>query len=223
MVFYSKDEMKARLDVYLEIPLDNLQFKKNYSTKDYDASISYLIKITNSANEIVSNELIKDYVTTTKAQQKNLEDSAKFIVKEFYLNPGIYSLEVTLTDLNTKKEKTKKDRVSITDFAQKDISFSDIMLVSNLKEENGKKIITPLIDKNIDNLKEVYLFFEVYNSENQNVVNDFSFKITDGKERVVEKGDYNYTFTPGINKFFEKIATDNLVFGSYKLEIKDKT
>jgi len=40
LVFYSKDEGKARLDVYLEIPLENLQFKKNYATKNYDARIT---------------------------------------------------------------------------------------------------------------------------------------------------------------------------------------
>ncbi|MEO8666671.1 MAG: GWxTD domain-containing protein [Ignavibacteria bacterium] len=223
IVFYSKDQMKARLDVYLEIPMDNLQFKKNYSTKDYDASITYNIKITNSASEIVSNEVISDYISTSKADQKKLDESAKYIVKEFYLNPGTYSMEVTLNDINTKKEKTKKAQVVIVDYAQKDISFSDIMLVSNLKVENGKKVITPLVDKNIDNLKEIYLFFEVYNANSNDVTNNFSYKITDAKNKVFEKGDYSYTLAPGTNKFFEKIPTSNLVFGNYKLVINDNT
>ena len=221
IVFYSKDQMKARLDVYIEIPMDNLQFKKNYTTKNYDASINYVIKITNSAGEIVSNESISDYVTTSKADQKKLDESAKFIVKEFFLNPGAYSMEVTLNDINTKKEKTKKDQLVIADYAQKDISFSDIMLVSNLKVENGKKVITPLVDKNIDNLKEIYLFFEVYNARNNDVTNNFSYTITDTKNQILEKGDYNYTLMPGTNKFFEKIPTSNLVFGNYKLVIND--
>ncbi len=223
MVFYSKDQHKPRLDVYLEIPLENLQFKKNYNTKMYDASVNYIIKIVNSANEVVSNESITDYVTTTKKEQKTLDESAKFIVKEFYLNPGAYNLEVTLSDINTKKEKTSKDKIEIIDYSQKEISFSDIMLVSNMKQEGGKKIITPLIDKNIDNLKEVFLFFEVYNSKDQNVVNDFSYRVTDKKDKVFEKGNYTYTLQPGINKFFEKIPTTNLVFGEYKLEIKDNS
>ncbi|MDQ3193964.1 MAG: hypothetical protein M3P82_03080, partial [Bacteroidota bacterium] len=221
IVFYSKDQMKARLDVYIEIPMDNLQFKKNYTTKNYDASINYVIKITNSAGEIVSNESISDYVTTSKADQKKLDESAKFIVKEFFLNPGTYSMEVTLNDINTKKEKTKKDQLVIADYAQKDISFSDIMLVSNLKVENGKKVITPLVDKNIDNLKEIYLFFEVYNAQNNDVTNNFSYIITDTKNQILEKGDYNYTLMPGTNKFFEKIPTSNLVFGNYKIVIND--
>ena len=223
MVFYSRDQMKARLDVYLEIPLENLQFKKNSSTKQYDASISYTIKITNSSGEIVSNESIKDFISTSKSDQKKLDESAKFIVKEFYLNPGIYALDVSLSDINTKKEKTSKDRVTIIDFAVKNISFSDIMLVSNLKVENGKKIITPLIDKNIDNLKEIYLFFEIYNSQNKEVKNYFSYKISDLKGKAFEKGEYEYNLAPGINKFFEKIPTKDLVFGSYKIEIKDKS
>jgi len=221
LVFYSKEQEKARLDIYLEIPLENLQFKKNYSTKNYDASISYNIKITNSFNEIVSNETISDYVTTTKAEQKNLESSSKYIVKEFYLNPGNYNVDISISDINTKKEKVKKSSVEITDFVKKDISASNIMLVSNIKEENGKKVITPLIEGNIGNLKTIYLFFEVYNSGASEVVNDFTYTITDSKNQVMEKDNLVYTLNPGINKYFEKISTSNLIFGDYKVEIKN--
>lgn len=223
IVFYSKDQLKPRLDIYLEIPLENLQFKKNYSTKNYDANVDYNIKITNSSNETIANETITDIISTTKAEQKKLDESAKFIVKEFYLNPGTYTLEITLSDINIKKEKTRKAQIQINDFSQKDISFSDIMLVSNLKYEDGKKIITPLVDKNIDNLKVLYLFFEVYNSQEKDVINNYSYSITNSKDKVFEKGDYTYTLLPGTNKFFEKIPTTNLVFGNYKLEIKDNS
>ncbi|MBS1551161.1 MAG: hypothetical protein JST15_03710, partial [Bacteroidetes bacterium] len=75
LVFYSSEKEKARLDAYFEIPLENLQFKKNYSTKLYDASVNYVIKITNSSDETVVNESINDYVTTSKSTQKNLEES----------------------------------------------------------------------------------------------------------------------------------------------------
>ncbi|HMS65072.1 MAG TPA: GWxTD domain-containing protein [Ignavibacteria bacterium] len=220
MVFYSNDEKKPRLDAYIEIPLENLQFKKNNDTKMYDASVNYDIKITNSANEVVVNESTKDYVSTSKSDQKKLEESAKFIVKEYYLNPGKYNLEITLTDINTKSEKTVKSKIEVVDFSQKDVSFSDIMLVSNIKIDNGKKVITPLIDKNIDNLKVLYLFFEIYNSKDEKIINDCTYKITDSKDNVIEQGSYNFPLAPGINKFFEKLSTDNLVFGDYKLEIK---
>jgi len=223
IVFYNREELKPRLDVYIEIPLDNLQFKKNYDTKNYDASINFNIKITNSFNEIVSNENVSDYITTTKAQQKRLDETAKFIVKEFYLNPGSYKLEITLNDINTKIEKLKTANVTIDDYSQKDISFSDIMLVSKLKEESGKKVITPLVDKNIDNLKELFLFFEVYNSGNQDVVNNFTYRVTGANEKIYEKGNYTFTLLPGTNKFFEKIPLKNLVFGNYKIEINDNT
>lgn len=221
MVFYSNDQQKPRLDAYIEIPLENLQYKKNYNTKLYDASINYIIKIVNSVNEIVVNESIKDYISTSKSDQKNLNESAKFIVKEYYLNPGTYYSEITLTDLNTKQEKTVKNKIVVEDFLQNEISFSDIMLVSNLKIENGKKVITPLVDKNIDNLNQLYLFFEVYNSRNQKITNSYNYKISDNKDNVVEKGVFNLTLIPGINKFFEKIPTQNLIYGEYSLEITD--
>ncbi len=223
MVFYSKEHQKARLDLYIEIPLENLQFKKNYQTKNYDASLNYNVKIVNSAGEVVTNESINDFITTTKAEQKTLDESAKFIVKEFYLNPGIYNLEIALTDINTKHEKVVKKSIDVKDFPIQDISFSDIMLVSNYRHKDGKKIVTPLVDNNIDNLNELVLFFEVYNSKDQNVVNNYNYKVIDSKDNIVEKGSYYYTLVPGTNKFFEKIPTKNLVFGKYKYEINDNT
>lgn len=223
IVFYNNTQMKPRLDLYLEIPLENLQFKKNYETKNYDASLIYDIKIVNNAGEIIVNESVNDFVTTDKAGQKKLDESAKYIVKEYYLSTGKYNLEVVLTDVNTKREKSIKRNFEVRDFQNTEVSFSDVMLVSNLRHKDGKKVITPLVDNNIDNLNELVLFFEVYNSREQDVINNYSYKITDGKGNIVEKGNYYYTLKPGTNKFFEKIPTKNLVFGNYKYEVNDNT
>lgn len=219
MIFYSNEQKKARLDAYIEIPLENLQFKKNYSTKMYDASVNYTVKITNSANEVVINESISDYVSTSKEDQKKLDESAKFIVKEYYLNPDKYRIEITLSDINTKTEKTINTKFDVIDFTQKDVSFSDIMLVSNIKIDGAKKVITPLVDRNIENLKVLYLFYEIYNSKNESIKSEFTYRIINSKEQIVVSGKYNYTLIPGINKFFEKIPTDNIVFGDYRLEV----
>ncbi len=221
MVFYSKEKSKARLDVYMEIPLENLQFKRNYTNKKYDADISYTVLIKNVAGEIVENETMTDFVSTSKEEQKGLEGSAKFIVREYYLNPGKYDLEVTLSDANTKKELVLKEKIEVVDFVNERISFSNIMLISNMSNENGKKVITPLVNRNVDNLKEFYVFFEVYNAKNEDVVNNFSYEITDKQENVVERGSFTYTLLPGINKCFEKIKSSNLVYGDYILDVKD--
>jgi GWxTD domain-containing protein len=221
MVFYSKEEGKARLDVYMEIPLENLQLKRNYNTKKYDADLNYNILIKNFAGEIVENETMSDYVSSTKEEQKSIEGLSKFIVKEYYLNPGRYDLSVTMSDKNTKKELTLNNKVNVTDFAGEKISISDIMLISNLSTENGKKVITPLINGNVDNLREFFLFFEVYNSEGETAIENYSYEISDNKENVVEKGKLNYTLAPGINKCFEKIKSTNLVYGDYVIDIKD--
>ncbi len=161
MVFFSKEKSKARLDVYMEIPLENLQFKKNPATKQYDAEILYSVLIKNFAGEVVENESVSDFVSTNKEEQKNLDGSSKFLVREFYLNPGTYDLNVTLSDKNTKKELTLKGKVQVPDFANEKISFSNLMLISNISSEDGKKVITPLVNGNVDNLKEFYVFFEV--------------------------------------------------------------
>lgn len=221
MVFYSKEKSRARLDVYMEIPLENLQFKKNYNSKKYDANVSYTVAIKNFAGEVVENESMTDYVTTTKEEQKGLEGSAKYIVREYYLNPGKYDMEVTLVDMNTKKELTLRNKIDVVDFINERISFSNIMLISNMATENGKRVITPLVNGNVDNLKEFYVFFEVYNAKSEDIVNSYSFQILDKNENVVERGNFTYTLSPGITKCFEKIKAGNLVYGDYVFDVKD--
>lgn len=84
--------------------------------------------------------------TTLLLQKRTekLEESAKFIVKEFFLNPGKYSIEITLSDLNTKREKTLKEKINIADYTLEDFSFSDIMIVSNLKKKQVRKLLLRL-------------------------------------------------------------------------------
>jgi GWxTD domain-containing protein len=223
LIFFNQEMLKPRLDVYLEVPLENLQFKRNYSNNRYDASLNYAIIIKNYANETVINETFTDYISTSRDEQKTLKEASKFIVKEYYLNPGRYSVNVSISDINTKREESKSAVINISDFTQQDVSFSDIMLVSNLEESNGKKRITPLVDRNVGDLKEFYLFLEVYNEKNENIINTFSYRIIDDKNKVLGHGSYVYNLYPGANKIIEKITTDNIISGAYKFELRDNS
>lgn len=223
LVFSTKDSLNARLDLYIELPLGNVQFKKNQVAGKYDAYIDYSIVIKNSRNEVVNSNYSSETMSNSEDEMKKISEKSVYAIKQFYLEPGNYNLFFVLKDKNNQKEYSKERSISVKDFKKGTINFSDIMLVSSYREdEEGKKEISPIINSNIGNLKDFYLFFEVYNSSSSTVEAVYYYKVLDEKNKVLLEGTYNYYLDSGVTKKVEKINTNLFLLGNYKLEITDK-
>ena len=224
LVFNSKDSVNARLDLYVELPLENIQFKRNQATDRYDAFIDYVIAIRNSKGAIVYNNSFSETMSNTEIEQKRVQEKNVYAVKQFYLLPGTYSLNFLLKDKNNQKEYSKEYSLEVKDFSKGKVNFSDIMLVGDYKEDaEGKKEISPLVNCNVGNLKDFFLFFEVYNKADSTIQKTYVYKILDEKNKPLIEGTYNYYLDSGTNKKIEKINTNLLIIGNYKFEITDKS
>jgi GWxTD domain-containing protein len=222
LVFYDKDSSNGRLDLYLEIPNDGLQFKKNSSTKELTANISYTVKVTNETNQIIINETYTESINVPSADAKTYKDDSKYIVQTYPLNIGNYSSTITFKDNNSKNELSKNFNFRVVDNIADEIFTSDMMIVSNYEiEASGKKKITPSVNNNLGVLKNFYVFFEIYNKTNAAQDVNYSYLVTDNKNNPVVLRDSKYNLNPGVNKIIEKLSTDNIMIGDFKLELKD--
>jgi GWxTD domain-containing protein len=222
LVFYGKDTnfAKGRLDLYIEIPLASLQFKKNQSKNTFDANADYTIVILNSANNVVYNNTFTELVQYTLEQYKTVNDVSDFIIKQFLLDTGSYTMNFLLRDKNNYKETSDEVKFVVKDPLNKDFISSDLMIVSDYKEnENGKKVITPLVNNNIGNLKEFYLFFEIYNFKDLPLTLELKYESGAENEKPITSGTFSYVLQPGENKKIEKVPTDNFTVGDYSLKI----
>lgn len=220
--YYGKDSTNARLDFYYELPYEGLQFKKNASSKELAANISYTLKVTNETNQIVINETYTENISIPSSDAKTYKDDSKFIVQSYPIKIGIYSAAVTLKDNNSKNELTKNYSFKVIDHAADDIFTSSLMIVSNYEiEASGKKRITPSVNNNLGALKDFYIFYEVYNSKSANEDVNYSYIITDSKNESIVLKKNKYTLDPGANKIIEKLSTENIMIGDFKLELKD--
>jgi len=223
LVFSSKDSLNARLDLYIQLPLENIQFKRNNATEKYDAFIDYTIVIKNSLGGVAYNNTFSETMSNTENEQKKVTEKSVYAVKQFYLQPDKYKLNFSIKDKNNQKEYSKDYEFTVKDFSRKKILFSDIMLVSNYKEdESGQKEIFPLVNNNVGNLKDFYLFFEVYNRLEDLHESGYYYRVVDEKNKVVIDGNYSYYLDSGVTKKVEKLNTNLLVIGNYKFEIFDK-
>ena len=222
LVFYSSDSANARLDLYLEIPYDRIQFKKNSSTKDLTASISYTVKVSNDAGQPVISEIYDETLNISSSDAKTYKDESKFIVKSFAVKIGNYTSVITLKDNNSKTELSKNYSFKVIDHVGEDIFTSDMMIVSNYEiEASGKKKITPSVNNNLGVLKNFYVFYEIYNTKPDNTEVSYTYQIIDIKNNSSVLQTNKYTLVPGANKIIEKLSTENIMIGDFRLELKD--
>ena len=223
LVFYKKDTNVARLDLYIEIPLINLQFKKNQLENTFESTIDYTIVIINSKNDAVVNKSYTELIKNNKEDQKNVNEGSDYIIKQFNLNPDNYTLNFTFKDRVSFEETSSEIKFEVKNITGKDILFSDLMIVSDYKEdETGMKSITPLVNNNIGNVKDFFLFYVVYNMRDLPVPSEYIYKVTNDQNKTIVEGALSYVLQVGENKKVEKIPTDNFSMGNYKLEITNK-
>ncbi len=219
LVFYDPDSSGGRLDLYVEIPLNNLQFIKSPSSDNYESRIDYSVVIKDTKGETVINDIQNRDYTLSKEELSTVDEKSEYIITQYYLAPGIYDLTFLLRDKNNLKEYTKSKTFEVKYIKIKDIALSDVMIISQYNEEEGKKILTPLVNNNIGNLKDFYLFFEVYNQIENPIPASLSYKIVNGKNEEIIKGTFDYVLQTGANKKIEKLPAKDFVVGDYKLEI----
>lgn len=222
LVFYGKDSSNGRLDLYVEIPYEGIQFKKNSATKDLNASVSYTVKVSNETNQTVINETYTENISVPSSEAKTYKDDSKYIVQTFPMKAGNYSSTVTFKDNNSKTELTKNYNFKVVDNSANEIFTSDMMIVSNYEiEASGKKKITPSVNNNLGVLKNFFIFFEAYNESSSAQDVNYSYIITDNKNNPVVLKSAKYPLSPGVNKIIEKLSTENIMIGDFKLELKD--
>ncbi len=220
LVFYVKDSAKARIDIYVEIPLTTLQFKKNQNTQKFDANFDFVVTIINSNNEIVVNNNVPETISKTSEEQKSLEDESEYRIKSFYLTPDTYKIATSLRDRNNYKEYKIEKVVFVPDFNSKELSISSIMLLSDfITDSLGRRIIYPLVTNNIGDLKDIYVFFEIYNNSSNTFPISINYKIVNEKDLSVKTGNFSYVITPGTNQKIDKLNPYDYTIGNYKLQL----
>jgi GWxTD domain-containing protein len=223
IVFYIKDSLKARVDIYIQIPQTTLSFKKNQSTQKFDSRFDLAINIYNSLGENILSNTSSETISNTGEEQKYLADNPEFRIKSYFLEPDSYKLETTLRDRNNYMEYKIDKIFEVPDFANKPVSVSSVMLLSDFKSDSlGKKIIYPLVTGNIGDLRDIYIFYEIYNNSENTFPVSINYKIINEKGSSIKEGSFSYVLSPGINQRIERLAPVEYTTGLYRLELTSK-
>lgn len=223
LLFYPLDSAVGRLDLYIEVPLENLSFKKLNGGENYEALLSMTVQIKNSADEQIVLLTYDDKITNSKTEQKNISDKSASSLKNYFLKPDVYKLFFLLKDRYSSNEYSKEVSFTVKNPLIDKIISSDIMLLSNFQQDSkGEKEITPIINSNIGTLEAFYVFTEVWNRGESEISNKLlNLKVIDEKDKVLFDTIISVNLKIGSNSVIQKLYTDRYTIGGFRMDVYD--
>ncbi len=216
--FYSASDNQSRVDILVQVPYRNIRFIKEMDV--FVASYEIGILISDYSNTVYDrsynrNLEVTDFQTTISQQTYDLTQ------KSFNLKPGKYSIEIILTDNDSKKSyKIRKD-MEIRSFTDEKIRMSDIMIISKVNEVDGRKMIIPNVSSNVGNLDDNFqIFFEIYSAKELEDSVTIHYSVIDKEEEVIGESTEKQLLNSKVTPIILTVNKKDFVFGNYKILVK---
>ena len=219
--FASNEPDKGRLDIYVQVPNELLQFVK--IGDNYIAKYEVTADIFNKKGKLVHEEVWTNKVVTGNFKETRSKAYSSVTQRFVKLPFGEYKIVLKVMDMDSRKVVKKEKKVKVRRMSGKPLAMSDMMLVSKLTVENGVKSIVPNIPGiMVSATKGFYLFFEVYNNEGKEDSVDIVYRIVDSKHkgRVDYKGSSVDFIKPGRNAIVLEVKNPPLPFGDYVVYVE---
>lgn len=206
--FASPEVGKSRLKVFIAFVNDLLQFVK-VSDHDYRARYEIVVEVLDAEGSHRAGSIRKDDLVARGYEETNSREIVSQQQFNFDLEPGSYELLVELTDLDTKRHLTRKEKVELRDLRSAQISLSDLMFLDSIDPDSRE------ITNAVPNMARTYesassvaaVYFELYTTIVDSVRLNISI-FDDDNERVYNQ---ERTFFPDVEKYQRLIPMSGLV------------
>ena len=215
-----KGETKPRLDFYIQVPYNAVQFVK--TGQGFEAAYSVTVSVFDEENKnLIAEKVWNEKIVAISFELTTSPDNFNLGSRSFELAPGTYSIKTALFDKDSKNEYTAESKVLVRQFSSS-AAVSDIMLIAGRTIVEGKTKILPNISRNIITDKDpLSLFFEVYSDTS--AVFTIDYEIIDEKENIIESVSEQINLSESGNQFFYNFDSLVLDLGKnyVKVTIKD--
>jgi GWxTD domain-containing protein len=218
LVFAGKDSATSRLDTYIQVPYDALSFVQK--PDGYEANYEESITIFDEKNNLVREKLSTERVRTSSFAETT--DPARYNLTQrvLYVAPNSYTAKIQIRDSETRKSLHGTRQIVVRSMRDSALTMSDIMLVSQLRSDEGKMTIVPNVSGNVGNMRDgFYLFCEVYNATDADTF-DVESDVFDAKGEKKLSDHYRYAAVRGDNRMFVKILSGPLPMARYVANLR---
>ncbi|HWP81885.1 MAG TPA: GWxTD domain-containing protein [Bacteroidota bacterium] len=218
LCYASENTDRSRVDLYLQIPHEELRFVKNGNqfVARYDVTLSIYgqdQKLIQERTWSVDTR-VEDFSQTTSNKMYSLTQ------RTFELEPGSYQLALQVQDQESKKTSRARRSLTVTDFKKEFVTLSDIMLVNRLSVEGERRSIVPNISGNVTQRGDgFFLFFEVYRRNSMDSV-ELGVKIQNAKREEIFQRKQVEPLPQQKTQSFVKVDQLNLPVGTYFITVE---
>lgn len=159
--FASGDSTVSRVDVYVQVPYDALQFVKAGGA--FAGRYEVTVNLLSPDGALQSEKVWNEEVRVPSFEATISRNGASISQRSVTVPPGIYTVRTQVRDLESKKVSTVVRKIIAGNYNAAPLSVSDIMLVSRLTQAGDRRSITPNVSGNIAESGNRFLtFFEIY-------------------------------------------------------------
>ncbi len=211
----------SRLDVYVRVVYDELQFIKAPSDS-FAAEYMVSIDVEADAGDQIDSQEFKDKVLLPTIEKVNSRQEFKMSRTSFELPPGSYIVNVKVEDPETKRSMERSQKVELRDFGGEEVLVSDILFLDDIDErDDGKLVFHPRVSSLQNPASRILVYFEVYNV----APTDSSwveYQVLDAEGKVMSENKYWNRSQGRITQNFVDLRGDELSHGYYSVKVKVK-
>lgn len=219
----SPDSDLSRLQIYVKIAYENLQFTLVEGRYQAQYEISAII-FDRDGNQIDGRtEEEKVEVEQYDLTNSRINYSTSYL--KFDLPVDKYKISLGLTDLETKSTRKVKDQIQLRNFRKQNLMISDPAFVRDVQVDSlGVKSFHPDIAEAIVDLRSaLFIYFEIYSQLAEDESFTVFYRIKNHKGKEIQRHVYKRSKDDRRTLEYFQIPGARLSQGPYVLELKVKT
>ena len=215
----SKDPGLSKINIYIKIAYDELQFVVVDSL--YRASYEASVVIFNEDREQVGGENLQEQLVADSYEKTNSKELFSLSHLSFDLEPGEYQINIGITDKDTRKTRYQKIAYRVREFGKNELEVSELSIVNNITIDSlGIKSIRPEVASHIkENPRMLYGYYEIYSKREvdsfkvaYSIKNSRGIKIYEGQKAQFKEDERTMAYV--------LLDAKKISHGNYLLELK---
>ena len=207
----------TKLDVYVKVPYDDLQFvkvKEKFQAR-YEVSAVIFGEDGDQTDGMIWREkiVVADFDLTNSGEHFDITKAS------FYLRPDTYKLSLGLMDMDTRKTSHRTTTLRIAGFGGNSLHISDILLVDAVESggDGSEEMIPNVSGSFVGETSDFLAYFEVYNWHGPVTIR---YTVHDGDGKIVLRDSLVHEASgPVMNELLD-LKREDWLFAGYRLTVE---
>ena len=180
-------DTRARVDVYLSVPYQSLQFEGHNKSLAGQYKVNLIVR-DSASRKVVDSAYTRSIVENEYAITRGSTGKADNSVRTLTLQPGTYRVELTVSDQFSRREYEQSRQLVVPDLTNDLPNLSSIMLLKEIEQNGDRYRITPSVGDVVWSTESpLFAFVEVISDSIPRTV-ALSWQIASTDGRVLAKG-----------------------------------